>query len=276
MNHNILLPWHPMIGCDVHDTIVPPQPPPPVPSPHFVAQILNGLNITSQWAGKEGLPRTKVMASGFPVMNRGTDIGPGIGHVATNVLFPIHVLCSGSISEFGAFTVLAANKPVAIACIPYLPVHINLNCQGPSTPPIFPMPTGGVIAPNSVKAGMTWGDFFASMLSMGLDSTVQGLLNLLWRGSLGKPFEGLFNRFIGPQLGRMMFRTGLAGTIASPLIGYFVKNLPAALASMFVVGSPVGYSAGHTPTGGFYSARRDETLTAVSDYFNGTNQSGLY
>eukprot|EP01035_Chromulina_nebulosa_P062950 gene62950-86101_t len=180
---SVLLDYHMMVGCDFHDALaIPPLVLPPN-LPHVVFHPLGIATFTSQ---QTDMPKV-IQAGNRPVMQRGTDIGMGVPHVPIppvplNVLFPLHMISSGSISEFGAFTVLMQNKPVATA-FPMVYATMNLNCQGPSTIP-FPSTTDVVIAfPNSaVFAGMSPADILASLLALAMDVALQTALNLAWKG----------------------------------------------------------------------------------------------
>lgn len=227
-----------MYGIDLHEALMPPNPKTIPFTPHFVAQFLGGLGITAKTV-------PTVMSGSFPTMQRGTDIGPGIGHVAPNILFPILVLGSGSISEFGSFTVLTKNSPIATAIVPsppFIPIGINynLNCGFP-----VPTPTGVVIAPNTVVAGMTLGDIFASACTMVVDIAVQGAMNFVW--------------------GRFTNLGVFSGTVGRVIIG----NTIALFAGWVTLGSPVGYSAGWTPFGGdrpySYPTLRDRGSAHVAE-----------
>lgn len=265
MDCAILINIHPMVGVDWHDTLPPPVPPPsPIPSPHFVFQVLNGLNTSV-------MKSSDVLSHGFQVIKRGSDIGMGIGHVAANYLFPIHVLTSGSKSEFGAYTVLVNNNPVAIACLVY--VNLNLNCQGPTTPPVVPLPTGIVIAPSCNMAGFKMGDFLAGLFAMVFDMALQGLLNY-FGGKLGTKLNNFVFRYVGPYCCRYItpFLTRFpAGDYAlNKLVAVTLTNLPGTMMSIFGLGSPVGYSPDYTPFGGagLVSDSQEFISKSIADYFN--------
>jgi len=244
MNCSILINVHGMIGVDWHDTLLPPAIPAPVPSPHFVAQFLNGLGL--------GVTKSiKVKSHGFDVIKRGSDIGMGIGHVAANVLFPIHVIASGSKSEFASFSVKVENTPIAIACAVY--VNFNLNCQGPSTAPVMPMPTGIVIAPGCNMAGFSLGDFFGSLFCMITDMLIQYAINK-FGGPLGDKLNKKVFKYLGPYCCRYItpffMRFPQGNYVMNELVAHTLTNLPAVIVGIFGLGSPVGYSPDYTPLGG--------------------------
>ena len=155
---NILVNAHPMLGMDIHQGTPAPITP-PVPMPHFVAQLLGGFNTSKTKLAKS------VLSHNFIVLNQGTDIGPGIGHVAANILFPLYVLTSASVSHFGSFSVLSENKPTAAAMLMML--NPNMNCASPLN-----MPTSQVIAIATNTVGMNISDYIAGGISATLDATI--------------------------------------------------------------------------------------------------------
>jgi hypothetical protein len=234
---HVLLPIHPMVGCDFHNAIqTPPLPPVPM-APHFVCQIMNGLNTCAATV-------PKVLAHSFMTMNRGTDIGMGIGHVSippvVNILIPIMILGSGSVAEFGAFTVLSGGSPIATACIPSPPfspvgMNINLNCG------TVPTPTGGVIAPNTVLAGMKFGDYLASVVAMGMDFIMQVVAS----------------KICGKIVGGTQFESLIGKATTWPIVIKFAEEEITRLGVGWWVGSPIGYS--------FSRQKEDEKHNKIED-----------
>ena len=161
---SILTNIHPMIGVDIHMG-TPGPPAPPVTMPHFVAQVLGGLNTTAKLV-------PTVHSHNFIVLNQGTDIGPGIGHVAPNILIPIYILTSKSSSNFGSFTVLSGGNPTAAAIGVY--VNMNLNCGQPVS-----TPTGIVVAPGCNMVGITFAEFLAGMVTIAVNMAISFLLDRL-------------------------------------------------------------------------------------------------
>jgi len=230
-----------MIGVDVHDTVMPL--PPPYPSPHFVTHILNGFNTSVSKSDN-------VLSMGFYPLNRGSDIGMGIPHVALNYLVPIHMLVSGSKSEFGVFSVLVNKSPVAVACL--WQVSFNLNCQGP-TMPLIPLPTGGVLAPSRNLVGFKLGDFFGSLFILLTDVFIQGMVNHIGN-TAGKKLNNWLFKHIGAscvrQITPFFLRFPKGGYAMNKLIANTLTNLPSTIVLMFTLGSPVGYSPDYTLLGG--------------------------
>lgn len=171
---SILTNIHLMLGRDIHlGTIGPPDPPKPMP--HYVAQVLGGLNLSAKLV-------PSVSSHNFIVLNQGSDIGMGIGHVAPNILFPIYVLTSSSTSNFGSFTVLSGDKPTAVALGVY--VNMNLNCGQPVN-----TPTGMVIAPGCNMIGMTFGEILAGLVSIAVNMAISFALDRLGKVNFGKKFN---------------------------------------------------------------------------------------
>ena len=196
---------HPMVGMDLHNGIVPGVPPVPTPfMPHFVAQVLGGLNL------KASLAKT-VISHNFITLQRGSDIGLGIGHVATNILFPLLVLTSSSVSQFGSFTVQLEGKPAAIAPLVY--VGFNFNCYDP-----VPWNTNLVVAPGCNMAGFNYADYVASMVSIALSMAVGFVCS--------KAFGGLTSAsgaIVGRVFGKAFLKEGLED-IAQSQFGQFVQS----------------------------------------------------
>lgn len=195
---------HPMVGMDLHNGIIPGMPPVPTPMmPHFVAQVLGGLNL------KASMAKT-VLSHNFISLQRGSDIGLGIGHVATNLLFPLLVLTSSSVSQFGSFTVHLEGKPAAIAPLVY--AGFNFNCYDP-----VPWNTNLVVAPGCNMAGFNFADYVASMVSVAISMAVGFVC--------AKAFGGMTSAsgaIVGRLFGKAFLKEGL-GDIAQSQISEFIK-----------------------------------------------------
>lgn len=233
-----------MLGVDWHMG-TPGPPAPPVVMPHVVAQVLGGLMTSAQLA-------PTVQSHNFLVVQRGSDIGMGIGHVAPNILFPLLVLTSGSVSEFGAFSVQSGGTSTAIAVGVY--VGMNLNCADP----VPGASINGVIAPGCNLANFTMADFGASMLSVAVDVAVSGAINLLG-GALAKGAMSGVARLAG----RFSVSAGLTTALvfSSKFGGGVAEQVFGKVIGVFV-GSPVGPSAGPAPGNwpGNYSDQQIESM----------------
>lgn len=158
----VLVHFHPMIGCDF-ETVMPPGSPSPLPAPapYGTMQILNGL---MPFVKSKPTMRT-ICGFGLP-LQQGTDIGFLIGHVgAPNVLLPVIILFSSSKSLFSASTVQFESNPVSTSS--NIVYNLNLNCGSPMS-----TPTGMVLAPNTVLAGMTLGDFIAGYARVAMQMAI--------------------------------------------------------------------------------------------------------
>lgn len=244
----VLISIHPMIACDLHDAIPPPGPV-PVPSlPHYCAATLKWP--PSSFLGTQKRADGKVEAMGFTVMQQGTDIGNLIPHVCANYLLPLVIAFSASKSFFGVASVQAAGQPVAVALL--IVANLNLNCYGPSLPPL---PTGGVVASNTVMAGMTLGDFLGGLFAMAFEAAVQFLLNKLFASGAASRF---FNRLQGPLI-RALLPGALRSTslttallaqssriLSNPVVANTLAGVIPGLLGV-ALGSPLGYSTPWSP-----------------------------
>lgn len=213
---------HPMIGVDFH--VGTPGPPvPPAPNiPHFVAQVLGGLNITAKLV-------PTVLSHNFIVINQSSDIGMGIGHVAPNILFPLYVLTSSSISNFGSFTVLSGGKPTAAAIGVY--VNMNLNCGQPVN-----TPTGMVVAPGCNMVGLSFAEFMAGMASIAVNMAISYVAGKIG-GKIGEKVSGWAMSGICNIAGRVSVSAGLmsAAVLSTKFVSKVVEE---------VIGAPIGQLIG--------------------------------
>jgi hypothetical protein len=149
---------HPMVGLDLENSIIPPAPAVIPYIPYASVTILSGNFFSPKFTQK-----TYALMQGIRIMQKGTDCGylgvPHFGNPA-NALYPLILGMSKSKSHFGVATVKVEGTAVATA-IAF--VGINLNCGTISTP------TGFVIPPTTVFAGMTLGDFIAGVFNIAVD-----------------------------------------------------------------------------------------------------------
>ena len=203
----VLIEFHPMVGVDFHKelAIIPPAPAPvPVPfAPHLTGATLNWVlpaatanTVRATWAHAR-------------IMQRGTDIQSFVPHIPLAppavLLAGVLTIFSGSKSYFGPASVQANGAPIAIAI--QIIANLNLQCGD------IPTPTGRVIAPNTVVAGMTWGDFWGGLFQMATEAALQAALNKALGpfGDIGGNVVGLF---IGTPLG-FSFNSNGTGPIGS-------------------------------------------------------------
>lgn len=198
----VLIEFHPMVGVDLHKEMAPV--PPPVPfAPHITAATLNWVlpaatanTVRATWAHAR-------------IMQRLTDIQSFVPHIPLTppavLLAGVYTIFSGSKSYFGPSSVMANGSPIAIA----MQVIANLNLQCGD----IPTPTGCVIAPNTVVAGMTWGDFWGGLFQMATEAALQAALNKLL-GPFGDVGGSIVGLFIGTPLG-FSFNSNGTGPIGS-------------------------------------------------------------
>ncbi len=244
MPFNVLLSLHPMAGCDLHDGIPPPGPVVVPKMPHFVIATMRWVLPLSSHTVKTSGP------FGMSLMQKGTDISNLIPHVSANYLLPLVIATSGSKSHFGSSTVKSEGTAVAAAI--GIVFNLNLNCSGPTLPP---MPTGIVIAPNSVVVGLTLGDILGGLFAMAADSALQFGLNRMFASATATKFfnmlQGPIIRALIPNAPRFLSLTtalmGQAGRfLSNPVVANTLGNLiPTALGTLF--GSPLGYSYKYSP-----------------------------
>lgn len=246
MMNCVLITIHPMLGCDMHDTIPPPGPVVVPAVPHFAAATLRWLMPTHKKADT-------ISTMGFSPMQQGTDIGNFIPHIsAPHYLLPLVIALSGSKSHFGVASVHMQGQPVAVALLVVL--NLNLNCSGATCPPL---PTGVVIAPNTVVSSMTLGDFLGGLFAMVVDAAIQFGLNRLFGSA---PVARFFGRIQGPIIQRLLpgaprFTSMLTALLAqnsrvlsNPYVAQTLAELvPSAVGVM--LGSPLGYAPPWAPIG---------------------------
>jgi hypothetical protein len=292
---NVLKHTHVMIGIPLlewHDYL-----PPPGITPAKAGHICGGLLSVPPWGilsgKKNNTPGKTVETATSYGMSRGTDMGPLIPHynvippAPPNLLLPVIILFSGSKSHFGASTVLFEQGQAAFAVA--VKVNFNLNCAGPTMPPL---PSGLVIAePQTVEVGVTVGDMIAGFLHMAVDLLIQFGLNRLFGGKngvVGNWLERLGPRLLPTVLRRVYMFPNVMGSALAPYIGssaasYVGQASRAILGewvstlAAFVVGGPVGYSPGWTPIGGYggglLDSGHDAAQQAIDDHFTGPGDS---
>lgn len=246
MNCSIHTNIHPMVGVDLHNALLPPVPPaPPVPvpfMPHAVAQVLGGLNLTAAIT-------PTVFSHNFLTIQRGSDIGPFIGHVPmpANIMVPLLILGSGSVSEFGAFSVLSEGKALAIA--PLIYVGFNFNCYDP-----VPWNTNLVIAPGCNMAGFNMADMCASFISVAIDMALSFVAGKIAKGIAGP----------------IASRISASNALLEPFLNTAMKNEVVSEVVEFTVGlftgSPLGYDFTVLP--GFGGNETDAVIdTVMNEYY---------
>ncbi|MEO8770632.1 MAG: hypothetical protein ABI402_11120 [Ferruginibacter sp.] len=251
MDCNILDTKHWMLGLDFHNAVIPPAPAVIPLVFHLVTMPLLGIipGPLSTVAQAKTVRSDKASA-----LQRGSDAGMGIPHIALpnplNVLLPAILVGSSSVSEFGSFSVLVENSPVATAC--FVVVNINLNCGDPMS-----TTTGIVIAVSTNQAGMTLGDFIASLISMVVDIIIQFISSEITgnAGGSGTTVDKGITKIIGGDIAGYVERK-IAQQELNVLLGHTVG---------YVIGwlRDKALAAGFTPN----SAEPNTTPAAVNDMF---------
>lgn len=238
---------HSMVGCDLHEGFPMLTPVPVVPfAPHVVFAI---VRWKLWWMAKSQENSDVCMPPGH-AMAKIFDIGmliphvtaPAFNHIAYMALYS---LASSSQGHFGVSHVLTKKGPIAVALMLY--VNPQLNCDSP-----LPLPTGQVIAPNTIVACMTFGDFLAGLFSMVLTSAVTWACSKVVGWAL-KGLAGLGNlimngiiRFIPPRITMLPIFTGVILTQKFPGLTALLTSATTQSAlktiTSFAIGSPMGYS----------------------------------
>jgi hypothetical protein len=256
--------WQEMYGVDLHvaSWLVP------LPilwpySPHVVGAKLKW----GPWGALTGASAEHVLVDGgAEVMQRGTDIGPGVLHLfIPHVLLPGYWAFSGSKSEFAANTVHVEGKRLAIAALGFM--GLNLNCAGFMCPPL---PTGVVMAQTTVQAWMTLADFIAGLASMVVDSFIQHVLNRTFNQQgvqdVKNAIAGPAALAVLPDLCKSVFsRAGLKGILSEGLEGIVSPENILGL----MIGSPLGMSATNLAPAGKWLNLPIPSSTPVGDDIGG-------
>lgn len=242
MKHGVLKGFHPMIGIDMHQMLVPPAPLTP-PAPYNTVQILYGLG------GLVATHSKTIFTDSFgPTIMKGSDIGPLIPHIGgPSVLLAVEIPLSASKCHFGSSKYKCKEGTVGVSML--FAINLNLNCGTP-----VPTPTGTVIAVATHRVDMTMGDILAGIGNMAGDLLMQSALQ--WAGGKvgGAAAKGLGSLYghIGAALIEHgapafilgpMFRLGMTRGIAGRLLGRFGDTVAGTVIGFFT-GGPMGADAG--------------------------------
>lgn len=190
----VITRFHRMVGCDLH-TADPTFPVPPyLPgTPHIVYAVTR----LALWSDAEEKESKRVDTAAGPPMSKVFDIGVRIPHLGVNHPIPLLFLflTSSSQGHFGVHSVQTDRGPIAVALELFVNPQLQCNDFLPTPklfPLPFPLPTGVVIAPNTVVAGLTLGDFLAGLLSMALTSVATLAMGFVTGSFIkwGLPFLG--------------------------------------------------------------------------------------
>ncbi len=256
MKHGVLKGFHPMIGVDFHQMLVPPAPLTPAPGPYATAQIMFGLGgLISTYS------ETIFTDSFGPTMMKGSDIGPFIGHAgAPSVLLAIEIPLSASKNHFGSSKYKCDKGTVGVSLL--FALNPNLNCGTPA-----PTPTGMVIAMATHRVDMTWGDIYAGVMNMAADWLITTALQFVGTAAGGAAAKGL--GAVYGRVGAALLEGGAPSFILGPLFRLGVGKLGRFIAVAsgpvitdifgFLVGSPLGPSVGNF--GGYGTDAQGNAIT---------------
>ena len=242
-----------MVGRDLHIPWPPGAPAPAAaPVPYVTTDELLGRPLTC-------LRAARVFAEGYPVMLRGSDIGPFIVHAGPpSLTLPIELMTSGSKTHFGVSSIRLRDQhgaPGNPGCAALGAVGVNLNCGTPS-------PTvGAVLAPTTVRQGARLGDLVSGVAGMATDYMLQRIAGRLGElaahGAAGLA-SALGQRLGSVALGRVAARfagqagiRGSMGTAAAAGRDAIARDLARVTSGVklwgttplgFVIGSPLGAS----------------------------------
>ena len=242
MKHGVLKGFHPMIGIDFHQVLVPPTPLTPAPVPHNTAHILIGLWITAVYS-------EKIFTDSFgPTIMKGSDIGPMIPHIGSpSVLLAVEIPFSASKCHFGSSKYKCDKGTVGVSIL--FAVNLNLNCGTP-----VPTPTGTVLALATHRVDMTWGDIFAGVTNMCADFLLQAILQKLG-GKAGEAVSGALGRFYAEMGAALLehgaptfimaplFRLGMSNNVLGRVFGRFGDTIAGTVIG-FLTGGPMGADIG--------------------------------
>ena len=120
MKHGVLKGFHPMMGVDFHQVLIPPAPLTPAPLPHGTVYTLLGTGATAIYS------KTIFTDSFGPTIMKGSDIGPLIPHIGSvSVLLAIEIPLSASKNHFGSSKYKCAEGTVGVSLL--FAVNPNLN-----------------------------------------------------------------------------------------------------------------------------------------------------
>lgn len=239
---------HAMVGLDLHEGFPALVPLPCIPfAPHVVFALM--VRGGPWWMAGPSENHDISMPPGH-AMAKIFDIGMFIPHITLPALnhfvyMLLYTLASASQGHFGVAHVLTPKGPIAVALMLF--VNPQLNCDHP-----LPLPTGQVIAPNTVVACMTFGDFLAGVFSMVLTSAVTWAFSKVvgWAmkglGALSNKLINGLIQVLPPRITMLPIFTGviLAQKFPGITAALFSETTPSALKTImsFVIGSPMGYS----------------------------------
>lgn len=257
----VIANYHPMVGVDFHDGFPAVIPLPIVPrAPHVVFAVVR----FGPWWMANGVENENIQMPPGNAMAKVFDIGMFIPHLTFPALdsfvwMAIYTLLSSSQGHFGVASVKTPKGPIAVALMLY--ANPQLHCETP----LPPLPTGVVLAPNTVVAGLTLGDLLAGILSMVLTSALTwGLSKAVpWlTGKLTSTIMGGLIRVVPTRI--MLPATILGAALAQHFpITTAIGTQAINIAIGWAVGSPMGFS--FDPAHGGFQSPFGNILTPKDD-----------
>lgn len=240
----VLNTTHSVAGLDFHNSIPPPPPAGPEPMPHVVMAVLIQADPST---GKVS-QKVKAGPGGF-ALGRKHDLGPGAYHIAVNALLPIVLQGAANKAEFGVQSVKTDAGPLAVACVPWVGINVQLDCGDP-----VPTPTSVAIASsNTVLAGFTLGDFLGGVVAGVSDWVITAVVSEI-SGALVKDGLPALIGLLGPEA---VLAVGLVGAafpvtfaIAEAKLGQYIG---------WCIGTPLGFSYSWAP-GSVYGDKANDFL----------------
>jgi hypothetical protein len=246
-------------GIDMHKQIPPPPPAGPLPAPHTIVAVM----MMAHPSGTK--MSTKVKAGYGFALGRQHDLSMGMYHFAANLMLPIVWAGAGNKAEFGSASVSIDTGRLAVACIPFGGINMQLDCNEPC-----PMPTSICDASlNTVCAGFSLADFMAGLIAGVVDTAITWVVSWV---------SGKFTDFLGglaiAGLGEVLALLGpealLVGAIVEMVAGPVIHEV-VQMGIGWLIGTPLGYSyTGAVPgTGGRLHFGPGSTYGGkLNDYIN--------
>lgn len=234
----VLNSTHRVVGVDFHKNIPPPPPAGPLALPHIVSATMSQADPTTQKISKSVMAG----ATGGYALGRQHDLGRGTYHTGANALIGLVWLGSGNKAEFGVSTVKTDQGRLAVACIPFVGINLQLDCNdipwmGKATASL-PAPTSICIASfNTVLAGFTLRDFVAGLVAGLTDAVIVFVVSKIAGFIVEELAPALIGALLGPEA---LLAVGLVG-VAFP-VAFQVAQDGLEMLIGWGIGTPLGYS----------------------------------
>ena len=153
---------HPMVGVDFHDGFPCFPTNIPIPIVPLAPHIVFAMVRFGPWWQASSSENTNVHVPFGNAMAKGFDIGMLVPHITAPALdsfiyMALDTLMSSSQGFFGVESVQTSQGPIAVALLEI--VNLQIDCETPCG-----LPTGLLLAPSTVVAGLTLGDLLGDLL----------------------------------------------------------------------------------------------------------------